>query len=87
MAKKKSIDSRANYMRAALAKAEFEQTESGMWFAHIPGFEGLWATGATINQARNLLIITLNGWLEVHTRIGQHKAPVVDGLTYENDEP
>jgi predicted RNase H-like HicB family nuclease len=71
------------YMRAALAKAEFEQSETGAWFASIPGFDGLWAVDPTRESARLELFETLDGWIDVHTKIGNFKAPVVDGVTLE----
>jgi predicted RNase H-like HicB family nuclease len=72
------------YMREALKQAEFEQTENGTWFASIPGFDGLWAVGPTRESARLELFETLAGWLDVHMRIGNNKAPEVNGMTLES---
>jgi hypothetical protein len=55
----------AEYVRQALSMAEFEQTETGEWFASIPGFVGLWAGGPTKEDARQELIEALWGWLTV----------------------
>jgi predicted RNase H-like HicB family nuclease len=71
------------YMHEALKQAEFEQTENGTWFASIPGFDGLWATGSTHESARLELLDTLDGWLDVHTKIGNFKAPEVNGMVLE----
>ena len=50
-----------------MTKARFEQSENGVWFAYIPGFDGLWATGPTRESARVELFETLDGWIDVHT--------------------
>jgi predicted RNase H-like HicB family nuclease len=72
------------YMRAAMREAEFEELENGAWFASIPGFDGLWATGPTRESARYELYGTLDGWLDVHTKIGGFKAPVINGMSLES---
>lgn len=69
------------YMRAAMKRAEVQRAEDGMWFASIPGFEGLWAIGPTRESAHHELFETLDGWLDVHIKIGKEKPPEVDGLT------
>jgi len=38
------------YHSAALRKALYKMLEDGSWFAEIPGFEGVWANGATAEQ-------------------------------------
>jgi predicted RNase H-like HicB family nuclease len=70
-------------MREALKQAEFEQTGNGTWYASIPGFDGLWAAGPTRESTRLELLETLDGWLDVHTKIGNFKAPEVNGMTLE----
>jgi predicted RNase H-like HicB family nuclease len=70
------------YMSVAMRHAEYERLdESGEWYAHIPGFEGLWATGATIEDARNELHAALDGWLYVNAFKGTGKSPELEGLT------
>ena len=54
------------YLRAAMRKAQFEQMEDGKWFASIPELTGLWATGASVEEARKELAETLDGWIDVH---------------------
>jgi predicted RNase H-like HicB family nuclease len=70
------------YMDAALKKAEFEQCEDGSWFAFIPRFDGLWATGPSRESARVELWHTLDGWLDVHVKIGKLQPPDVDGISF-----
>jgi len=67
--------SRIEYMNAAMAKAEYELMEDGQFFATIPGFDGLWAVGQTQDEAAEELNDTLDGWLDVHNKIGKHHLP------------
>ena len=48
-----------------MKSAEYEKMEEGGWFAFIPGLDGLWATGPTIELARKELQEALDGWIEV----------------------
>jgi predicted RNase H-like HicB family nuclease len=68
------------YIRAAIRHAEIEKTEDGTWFASIPKFEGLWAIGPTRESAAQELCQTLDGWLDVHIKIGREEPPEVDGV-------
>ncbi|HJU09323.1 MAG TPA: type II toxin-antitoxin system HicB family antitoxin [Candidatus Binataceae bacterium] len=71
------------YMTAAMRNAKLELSENGTWFASIPGFDGLWAVGATVESARLELWNTLDGWLDVHMKVGGSKPPEVDGLSLD----
>jgi len=44
------------YLQVAMRRAKFEQMDSGEWFASIPGFDGLWVTGSTGEEARKELL-------------------------------
>lgn len=68
-------------MRAAVSKARLEKMENGAWFASIPGFEGLWATGPTEEKAREDLFEALDGWIMVHVWVGKERASDVEGLS------
>jgi predicted RNase H-like HicB family nuclease len=76
-----SEDSRVltDYIQAAMGRAEYERMEDGAWFARIPGFDGLWASGATVEATRQELRESLEDWLLLGLRLG-HALPVVDGL-------
>jgi predicted RNase H-like HicB family nuclease len=65
------------YMSAAMRRAQYEPLEdgSGGWYAHIPGFEGLWASGPTVEEAREDLHDALDGWLTVNFVISQLELP------------
>jgi len=68
------------YLNAAMSKAKFEKMENGEYFASIPGFDGLWASGHTREQAGHDLYSALDGWLDVHLRVGRHSIPPVEGV-------
>lgn len=70
--------SRLEYMNAAMTKAEYERMEDGRFFATIPGFDGLWAVGQTRDKAAQELSDVLDGWLDVHNKIGKNHLPPVD---------
>jgi len=69
------------YLRAAMRKAQFERMENGEWFASIPGFVGLWAIGATEDEARRELETTLPEWIDISRSVGNSRLPEIDGLT------
>ena len=69
------------YIKAALRRAHYEQMEDGQCFASIPGFDGLWASGPSIEEAREQLIETLHEWLLVHAGISKNRLPEVDGVS------
>jgi predicted RNase H-like HicB family nuclease len=71
---------RAEYLDAAVRTASFEKMEDDSWFASIPNFDGLWATGPTLEEARNDLLEALPDWIEAHTGAG-NRAPDVDGVS------
>jgi len=74
----------AEYLDAALGEASYEKMEDDSWFASIPQFDGLWATGATMEDAGNDLVEALPGWIEVHTRAG-NRLPDVNGIALSDN--
>jgi predicted RNase H-like HicB family nuclease len=69
------------YIRAAMRRARYEQMEDGEWYASIPGFDGLWATGPSVEEAREQLLETLDEWLPVHAWVGKNRLPDIDGVS------
>jgi predicted RNase H-like HicB family nuclease len=53
----------AEYLDKAMEKAEYELIEDGTYFGIIPGFDGLWGNGQTIEACRRDLVGALEGWL------------------------
>lgn len=72
------------YLEAAMDHAEYEKMEDGGWFASIPGFAGLWATGQNIEAARKELREALDGWIEVTIKTGNHVPAVGDVNLYDS---
>ena len=40
----------AGYLDAAMRHAEYKKLEDGTWFGQIPGLQGVWANGATVES-------------------------------------
>jgi predicted RNase H-like HicB family nuclease len=68
------------YIKAALRRAQYERMEDGDYFASIPGFDGLWASGPSVEEARDQLLETLYEWIPVHAGIGKNPLPVIEGI-------
>jgi predicted RNase H-like HicB family nuclease len=73
------------YCQKALEKAEYKKLEDGTWFAEIPGFEGVWANGNTVEESRKELISVLEEWLVLKLR-DRDPIPEIDGLKVEITE-
>jgi predicted RNase H-like HicB family nuclease len=68
-----------DYIHAALRRAEYKKLDDGSWFAEIPGFEGVWANGASVEACRSELEEVLGEWLLLKVCDGD-PLPVIDGL-------
>lgn len=66
------------YIKGALERAEYKKIEDGTWFAEIPGFEGVWANGKTIEECRKELMEVLEEWLILKLR-DRDKIPDIKG--------
>ncbi|MEE8329035.1 MAG: type II toxin-antitoxin system HicB family antitoxin [Thermodesulfovibrionia bacterium] len=58
----------AAYIQGALEDAEYKKLEDGTWFAEIPGFDGIWANGNTVEECRKELVEVLEEWLILKIR-------------------
>ena len=67
------------YINAAMHKAEYERLEDGVWFATIPGLDGLWASAPTVEKSREELRSALEGWLLLSLRMGD-VIPVINDI-------
>ena len=72
------------FLEAAMDRAQYEKTEEGEWFASIPGFAGLWATGPTIEATRKDLLGALDGWIEVTIKTGNRVPDIGAVSLYDN---
>ena len=68
------------YTQKALEKAKYKVLENGTWFAEIPGFEGVWANGHTVEQCRKELLEVLEEWL-ILKLIDNDPIPEVEGMS------
>jgi predicted RNase H-like HicB family nuclease len=66
------------YIQKALRKAEYKLLDNGTWFAEIPGFEGIWANGQTVEECRNELQEVLEEWLVLKIR-DRDPIPEIEG--------
>ena len=74
------------YIRAAMARAHYEiLDENHSYYGEIAGFDGVWASGPTLEQCRAELEEVLEGWIlfRVHQRLS---LPTVDGITLKISE-
>ena len=69
------------YVSEALKRAEYERMEDAQFFASIPDFEGLWATGATIEDARNELEAALESWIVAALTMSHVPLPKLGDIT------
>ncbi len=69
------------YLNEAMKRAQYECMENGQYFATIPKFEGLWAIGATRDEAARDLYSALDGWIDVQLKIGRAQVPDLDGVS------
>jgi len=51
------------YIQGAIESAEYKKLEDGSWFAEIPGFNGVWANGKSVEECRKELIEVLEEWI------------------------
>ena len=68
-----------SYILAALKLAKYEILEDGTYYGEIPGFDGVWASAATLEECRESLRETLEDWLILGLRMG-HSLPVVANI-------
>jgi predicted RNase H-like HicB family nuclease len=68
-----------DYIQKALENAQYKQLEDMTWFAEIPGFEGVWANGKTVEACRKELMEVLEEWLILKLR-DNDPIPEVQGI-------
>ena len=67
------------YIQGAMERAEYKRLEDKSWFAEIPGFEGVWANGRSVEECRKELVEVLEEWLILKIR-DRDPVPVVKGI-------
>jgi predicted RNase H-like HicB family nuclease len=68
------------YIQKALEKALYKFLEDGTWFAEIPGFQGVWANAATVEECRHELTEVLEEWLVLKIR-DRDPIPEIGGVS------
>jgi predicted RNase H-like HicB family nuclease len=59
------------YIEAALEKAKYEIIEDEEpYYGEVPGLDGVWATGKTLEECRHNLAEVIDGWVVVRLRKG-----------------
>jgi len=65
------------YIEAALESARYQLIEDETpYYGEIPGLEGVWATGTTLEECRSSLQEALEGWIVIRLRRGLNIPPV-----------
>jgi len=72
----------AEYITAALSKANYKILDNSEYVAPVPGLHGFWATGKTIEGARTELVEVIEGWIAVRLRLGL-PIPSIDNRAIE----
>lgn len=68
------------YIQAAMRQAKYEiLSDDGSFYGEIPGFQGVWAKAATLEDCRNELVEVLEEWIFLHLA-DNTTLPTVNGL-------
>lgn len=70
------------YVTAALSNANYNILDNGEYVATVPGLQGVWATGKTIEGARTELVEVIEGWIALRLRLGL-PIPLIDNQSIE----
>jgi predicted RNase H-like HicB family nuclease len=73
------------YCQNAIARAEYKKLDDGTWFAEIPGFQGVWANGESIEACRQDLWSVLEEWLVMKIQ-DSDPLPCFNGLSLQVKE-
>ena len=68
------------YINAAMRSAHYEILEGGEGYVgKIPGLQGVWANGATLEACRDELREVLEEWILLGLKMN-HDIPAIDGI-------
>lgn len=74
------------YIEAAMAAARYELIQDkAPYYGEIPGLDGVWANGATLEECRRNLREVLEGWIVIRLRRGL-PIPPIGGRVIEEPE-
>jgi predicted RNase H-like HicB family nuclease len=70
----------SQYIQVAMHQAKYEiLSDDGSFYGEIPGFQGVWANAATLEDCRNELVEVLEEWI-FHHLADNTPLPTVNGL-------
>ncbi len=69
-----------DYIAAAMARAKYKLLDDGTYFGEIPGFRGVWGNSETLEQCREDLRGSLEGWILIGLQKNA-RLPVVNGIS------
>jgi predicted RNase H-like HicB family nuclease len=70
------------YINAALSKANYRILDNSEYVVTVPGLQGVWAAGKTIEAARTELVEVIEGWIALRLRLGL-PIPSIDNQSIE----
>ena len=71
------------YIEAALSKAKYEIIEDEEpYYGEVPGLNGVWATGKTLEECRDNLREVIDGWIVVRLRNNLPIPPIGECTTF-----
>ena len=70
----------AEYIAAAMRRAEYKLLEDETYWGEIPPLRGVWANADSLKECEDELESVLEDWIEVGLRFGD-PIPEIDGLT------
>ena len=71
LANKRNIKMITEYINAALSQAKYEIIDDEEpYYGEVPGLEGVWASGKTLEECRHNLAEVIDGWLVVRLKRG-----------------
>lgn len=75
------------YLNAAMERAVYEKIEDEEpYYGEVPEIQGLWATGATLEECRRKLLRGLEDWIFFSIYRGL-AVPSLDGVSLELPHP
>jgi predicted RNase H-like HicB family nuclease len=65
------------YIQAALKEANYQIIEDEEpYYGEVPGLDGVWASGKTLEECRHNLAEVIDGWLVVRLKRGLSIPPI-----------
>jgi len=69
------------YLTAALERAHYEMIRDEQpFYGEVPGLDGVWATGTTLEECRRNLSSAVEDWLLLGISRGDHIPPLGDAV-------